>query len=152
MKKIIIVLATLCMGAVSAFGQGKAPAPAKDTVLFDKSFEDAGEPPSEKYGYHLAPKFYKAGDLAPEQPIALSAAKEEAKELVRARPTPLRRDCLNVIYTVDPIYSEGTITGAVKGTIVVKWDGRKRVWVLSYLKYQLINVETNACVFKPEME
>lgn len=146
MRKTIIILA-LCVSALSAFGQGKV----KDTVVFDKSFVDAGMPPEETE-YHLAPKFYKAGILAPEQPIALSTAKKEAMALARARPTALRKDCLNVIYTVDPIYSNGSITGAIKGTIVIKWDIKRRVWAFSYLKYQLINIDQNACVFMYEEE
>ena len=107
------------MGAITAFGQGKsAPAP-KDTVFYDKSFLDAGNAPG-KTEFHLTPKFYKAGVLAPEQPIALTTAKKEAMELVKAKPSPLRKDCLNIIYTVDPIYEEGSITGAMKGTILIK--------------------------------
>lgn len=146
MKKTIIVLA-LSVGALSAFGQGKV----KDTLVFDKSFVDAGMTPEETE-YHLAPKFYKAGVLAPEQPIALSTAKKEAMALARAKPTLLRKDCLNIIYTVDPIYSNGSITGAIKGTIVIKWDIKRRVWDFSYLKYQLINIDQNACVFMYEEE
>src|SRR6201996_6339089 len=116
MKKIMIVMA-LCAGSLSSFGQAKGTAAVKDTVMFDKSFVDAGLPPEETE-YHLAPKFYKAGVLIPEQPIALSTAKKEAMALARAKPTDLRKDCLNIIYTVDPIYSNGSITGATKGTIV----------------------------------
>lgn len=151
MKKIMIMLAVLCAGTFSAFGQAKNAA-SKDTVLYDKSFEDAGLPPSENHEYHLEPKFYKAGVIAPEQPIALTTAKKEAMELARARPTPLRKDCLNIIYTVDPIYSDGTITGALKGTIVIKWDLKRKMWVFSYLKYQLINIDLNALVFQLEAE
>ena len=155
------MLAALCIGTASAFGQTKgtqmqkpgpqavAPKP-KDTVFFDKSFLDAGMAPSEKTTYELVPKFYKAGVLAPEQPIALTTAKEEAVKLVSAKPSPLRKDCLNVIYTVDPIYDDGTITGAVKGTILIKWDLAKKVWAFSYLKYQLINIDQNATVFMYE--
>lgn len=135
----------LCIGAHVALGQ----APVKDTVVFDKSFVDAGMP-AEETEYHLAPKFYKAGILAPEQPIALSTAKKEAMALARAKPTELRRDCLNIIYTVDPIYSNGSITGATKGTIVIKWDPKRKVWAFSYMKYQLINIDQNACVFMYE--
>ncbi len=149
MKKTMIMLAALCLGAFSSFGQGKSP---KDTVQFDKSFEDAGNAPADNIEFHLAPKFYKAGVIAPEQPIALTTAKKEAMDLVRARPTPLRKDCLNLIYTVAPIYSEGTITGALKGTIVIKWDLKRRIWVLSYLKYQLVNIDQNAYVFQYEAE
>jgi len=146
MRKFMIAL-TLCLGTLSAFGQGKV----KDTVLFDKSFVDAGSAPEESE-YHLAPKFYKAGVLAPEQAIALSTAKTEAMALARAKPTELRKDCLNIIYTVDPIYSNGSITGATKGTIVIKWDVKRKVWDFSYLKYQLINIDQNACVFMMEAE
>ena len=149
MQKSMIMLVALFMGALSSFGQTTT---TTDDVFLDKSFEDAGAPRSENVEYHLAPKFYKAGDLAAEQPIALSAAKEEAVALAKAKPTQLRRDCLNVIYTVDPIYSQGTITGAVKGTIIIKWDLRKRKWAFSYLKYQLVNIEQNTLVFKPEIE
>ncbi len=162
MKKIMIMMAALCMGALTSFGQAKpaapkattAPAPQaksapsiKDTVFLDESFEDAGEDVPTKIEYHLAPKYYKPGELAVEQPIALSTAKKEAVGLARSRPSPLRRDCINVIYTVDPIYSDGTITGAVKGTIVIKWEPIRKVWVYNYLKYQLINVDQAACVF-----
>ena len=144
------------MGALSTFGQAKKPAPnqvpPKDTVFFDKSFLDAGTPPSEKTEFHLVPKFYKAGVLAPEQPIALTTAKKEAMELVKAKPSPLRKDALNIIYTVDPIYEEGSITGAQKGTILIKWDLVSKVWFLSYLKYQLINIDQNACVFMYEVK
>jgi len=152
MNKTILILVALVMGAGSAFAQGKGGAP-KDTVVFDKSFQDAGTNPTERTEFTLQPKFYKAGDLAPEQPIALSRAKTEAMSLVKAKPSPLRRDCLNLIYTVDPIYNdEGSITGAVKGTILIKWSVAKRQWVLSYLKYQLINIDQNAVVFKLEAE
>ncbi len=151
MKKIAIILAALCMGAVSSFGQakkiGSTPVAARDTVYFDKSFIDAGAPPADKTEIHLVPKFYKAGILAPEQPIALTTAKKEAMELVKATPSPLRKDALNIIYTVDPIYADGSITGAQKGTILIKWDLAKKIWFLSYLKYQLINIDQNACVF-----
>lgn len=154
MKKIAIILAALSMGAISAFGQARRqappPAPPKDTVFFDKSFLDAGAPPPEKTEIHLVPKYYKAGILAPEQPIALTTAKKEAMELVKAKPSPLRKDCLNIIYTVDPIYEEGSITGAQKGTILIKWDLVKKIWFFSYLKYQLINIDQNACVFMYE--
>jgi len=146
MKKIIIMM-VLCLGAVASFGQGKV----KDTVMFDKSFVDAGAPPDEAE-YHLVPKFYKAGVLAPEQAIALSTAKTEALALARAKPTDLRKDCLNIIYTVAPIYSAGAITGETKGTIVIKWDAKRKVWDFSYLKYQLINIDQNACVFMMEAE
>lgn len=149
MKKIMILLAALCVGAFSSFGQGRN---AKDTVQVDKSFEDAGNAPSETHDYVLVPKFYKAGVIAPEQPIALSTAKQEAMNLVRTKPTPLRKDCLNLIYTVAPIYSDGTITGALKGTVVIKWDFRKRIWILSYLKYQLVNIDQNAYVFMYDTE
>ena len=150
MQKHIIMLMALFMGAISAFGQGKAP---KDTVVFDKSFLDAGINPTERNEFHLVPKFYKAGELAPEQPIALTRAKKEAMELVRAKPSPLRRDCLNIIYTVDPIYNdEGSITGAVKGTILIKWSAHTKVWTFSYLKYQLVNIDQNANVFLLETD
>lgn len=153
MKKITIILAALCIGAISSFGQAKKQAaPAKDTVFFDKSFMDAGTPPSETTEFHLKPKYYKAGVLAPEQPIALTTAKKEAMELVKAKPSPLRKDCLNIIYTVDPIYDEGSITGAQKGTILIKWDLAQKVWFFSYLKYQLINIDQNACVFMYEAQ
>ena len=141
------------MGTLSAFGQARTSRPApppKDTVYFDKSFLDAGEPAPEKTEFHLVPKFYKAGELAPEQPIALTTAKEKAMDLVKAKPCPLRKDCLNLIYTVDPIYDDGSITGAMKGTIVIKWDLVKRIWDFSYLKYQLINIDQNAAVFMYE--
>src|ERR1017187_6027391 len=115
MNKHIIMLIVLFMSTISAFGQGRKP---RDTVVYDKSFLDAGTNPAEKTEFHLVPKYYKAGDLAPEQPIALVTAKKEAMGLVTEKPSPLRKDCLNIIYTVDPIYSEeGSITGAVKGTI-----------------------------------
>jgi len=143
MKKMMLILSVLCVGAVSVHGQSKV----KDTVYFDKSFIDAGTIPEDKEEYRLVPKFYKAGNLAPEQPIALATAKKEATGLVKAKPTQLRKDCLNIIYTVDPIYSEGSITGAVKGTIVIKWEPKTKIWDLSYLKYQLINIDQNACVF-----
>ena len=153
MKKITIILAALCIGAISSYGQAKKQAaPAKDTVFFDKSFMDAGAPPSETTEFHLKPKYYKAGVLAPEQPIALTTAKKEAMELVKAKPSPLRKDCLNIIYTVDPIYDEGSITGAQKGTILIKWDLVSKVWFFSYLKYQLINIDQNACVFMYEAQ
>ena len=148
MTKRIIMLVALFMGAISAFGQGKSP---RDTIVYDKSFIDAGTNPSEKTEFHLVPKYYKAGDLAPEQPIALVTAKKEAMELVTEKPSPLRRDCLNIIYTVDPIYSEeGSITEAVKGTILINCSAQKKVWTFSYLKYQLINIDQNACVFMLE--
>ncbi len=150
MKKITSILAAvLCMGAVTTFGQANKPA-SKDTVYFDKSFIEAGTPDEHKVEFKLTPKYYKAGVLAPEQPIALTTAKKEAMELVKAVPTPLKRDCLNIIYTVDPVYEDGTITGATKGTILIKWDREKKVWFLSYLKYQLINIDQNACVFQYE--
>jgi len=153
MKKIIIMSAALFVSALSAFGQGKgAPAPAKDTVFFDKSFVDAGVAPSESTEFHLVPKFYKAGELVPEQPIALTAAKKEAMDIARSKPSPLRRDCINLIYTVDPVYSDGSSTGAVKGTIVIKWDTKRKLWMFNYLKYQLINIDQNACVFMYEAE
>jgi hypothetical protein len=146
MKKIILLVA-LYMGSLTAFGQ------AKDTVIFDKSFLDAGTNPTERADFHLEPKFYKAGVLAPEQPIALSRAKTEAMNLVKQRPSPLRKDCLNIIYTVDPIYNDaGSITGAIKGTILIKWAPRSRVWNLSYLKYQLVNIDQNAIVFMLETD
>ena len=63
-----ILLAALVLGAFTAFGQGKTT--VADTVLMDKSFEDAGTNPTDRIDFHLAPKFYKAGDLGPEQPIA----------------------------------------------------------------------------------
>ncbi len=148
MKKTILMFAVLCAVSVSAFGQGKS----RDTVFYDKSFTDAGTQPEEKSEFHLVPKFYKAGNLAPEQPVALAAAKKDAMDLVKARPSQLRKDCLNIIYTVDPIYSEGSITGALKGTIVIKWDLKRRIWDLSYLKYQLINIDQNACVFMLEAD
>jgi hypothetical protein len=147
MKKLMLLLMALGMGALTSFGQ---TTPVED-VSMDKSFEDAGAAPVENLPYHLVPKYYKAGELVPEQPIALPAAKKEGLELARSRPTPLRRDCLNIIYTVDPIYSDGTITGAVKGTIVIKWNIKRRLWVFSYLKYQLVNIEQNTQVFKPEI-
>jgi hypothetical protein len=143
-------MAALCIGACTDFGQGKYT--QKVDVLIDKSFEDAGTPSNGSHEYHLQPKFYKAGELAPEQPIALTTAKKEAIELAKAKPTPLRKDCLNLIYTVDPIYSEGSIAGALKGTIVIKWDTRRRMWVFTYLKYQLLNIDQNACVFMLEAE
>jgi hypothetical protein len=151
MKKFVVVSVALLAGSLTVFGQGKgttkaAPA-ASDTVFFDKSFSDAGNAPSESQDYHLAPKFYKAGELAPEQPIALTTAKKLAVDLARSRPTQLRKDCINLIYTVDPIYDDGSITGALKGTIVIKWDIKRRVWAFNYLKYQLINIDQNACVF-----
>ena len=149
MKKIMIMLAALCLGAFSSFGQGKAP---KDTVQFDKSFEDAGNAPSESHEFHLTPKFYKAGVIAADQPIGLATAKKDAMDLVRSKPTPLRKDCLNLKYTVAPIYSEGNITGALRGTIVIKWDVKRRIWILSYLKYQLLNIDQNAQVFQLEAE
>lgn len=153
MKKIMITLAVLCVGTLSSYAQGRAP--QKDTVQFDKSFEDAGNAPSESHEFHLTPKFYKAGVIAADQPIGLATAKKDAMDLVRAKPTPLRKDCLNLIYTVAPIYSEGdkgNITGALRGTIVIKWDLKRRMWVLSYLKYQLLNIDQNAQVFQLEAE
>lgn len=148
MTKKIIMLVALFMGTLSAFAQT-----SKDTVQYDKSFIDAGTNPTERSEFHLTPKFYKAGELAPEQPIALSRAKKEAMELVKAKPSPLRKDCLNLIYTVDPIYNdEGSITGAVKGTILIKWSQKSRTWTLSYLKYQLVNIDQNANVFMLELE
>jgi len=149
-KHVLITLVALFLGAASSFGQGKSQS---DTVFFDKSFLDAGTNPIERNEFSLVPKFYKAGDLAPEQPIALSRAKKEAMELVKSRPTPLRRDCLNIIYTVDPIYNdEGSITGAVKGTVLIKWSGSKRQWTVSYLKYQLVNIDQAAIVFMLEAD
>lgn len=145
MKKTMIMLALLCIGGVSAFGQ------SKDTVMFDKSFEDAGQPAG-AIEFHLKPKLYNAGETVTPQPIALSTAKKDAMELVRAKPTPLRRDCINLIYTVDPVYSEGTITGALKGTIVIKWDIARKLWVFSYLKYQLVNIDHKAFVFQLDAE
>lgn len=148
MKKTILLFIALFVGAVSSFAQGRIE---KDTVIFDKSFLDAGSNPTERNEFHLVPKFYKAGELAPEQPIALGRAKKEAMELVKAKPSPLRKDCLNIIYTVDPIYNdEGSITGAIKGTILIKWSPRQKVWNLSYLKYQLVNIDQNASVFMLE--
>ncbi len=147
MKKIFLLLAAVCFSAISSFAQTSE----EDTsVFFDKSFLDAGVSAGNTTGYHLVPKFYKAGNLAPEQPIALSTAKKGAMDLVRSNPSPLRRDCINLIYTVDPIYSEGTITGAVKGTILIKWDKNRKMWVFNYLKYQLLNIDQNACVFQYE--
>src|SRR3569833_1729002 len=108
-KHILIMAVALFLGTASSFGQGKAQS---DTVFFDKSFLDAGTNPIERNEFELVPKFYKAGDLAPEQPIALSRTKKDAMELVKSRPSPLRRDCHNNINTVDPIYNdEGSITG-----------------------------------------
>lgn len=152
MKKIMIMAAALFMGAVSSFGQGKNAQNPKDTVLFDKSFEDAGNAPSGTHDFVLVPKFYKAGIIAPEQPIALAKAKTEAMNLVRSKPTPLRKDCLNLIYTVDPIITDGSVTGALKGTVVIKWDIKRKIWILSYLKYQLVNIDQNACVFMYDSE
>lgn len=146
----MIMVAALFFGAFSSFGQAKNS--PKDTVFMDKSFEDAGNATPENHEYHLEPKFYKAGVIAPEQPIALSTAKKEAMDIARAKPTPLHKDCLNLIYTVDPIYSDGTITGALKGTIVIKWDFKRKTWVFSYLKYQLVNIDQNAYVFMYETE
>jgi hypothetical protein len=150
MKKKMIMFVLLCIGGVTAYGQGRAP---KDTVVFDKSFMEAGTNPTERTEFELVPKFYKAGELAPEQPIALTRAKKEAMEMARAKPSPLRRDCLNLIYTVDPVYNdEGSIKGAVKGTILIKWSIEKRVWTFSYLKYQLVNIDQNAQVFMLEVK
>jgi hypothetical protein len=147
MKKVVILFAALFLGAVSSFGQTTS---AEDFSI-DKSFEEAGAPAEEKQEYHLSPKFYKVGDLVAEQPIGLPTAKKEALALAKAKPSQLRRDCLNLIYTVDPIYSDGTITGAIKGTIVIKWDIRRKLWVFSYLKYQLLNIEQATQVFRPEI-
>jgi hypothetical protein len=150
-KRIFIIFAAIFMGAVASFGQGKSS--QADTVFFDKSFLDAGTNPTERNEFHLVPKFYKAGDLAPEQPIALSRAKTEAMNLVKEKPCPLRRDCLNIIYTVDPIYNdEGSITGAIKGTVLIKWAASRRQWTVSYLKYQLVNIDQNAIVFMLETD
>ena len=151
MRKSVIMLVALILGAISSFGQGKNT--MADTVLMDKSFEDAGSNPTDRIDFHLAPKLYKAGDLAPEQPIALSRAKQEAIGLAKDRHSTLRRDCLNIIYTVDPIYNDaGSITGAIKGTILIKWNMRKRLWSLSYLKYQLVNIDQNAQVYQLEAD
>lgn len=148
MKKKIIMAFALVMGAVSSYGQG-----AKDSLYFDKSFMEAGTTPSERTEYTLVPKYFKAGDLVPEQPIALTRAKKEAMELAKAKPTPLRRDCLNIIYTVDPQYNDaGSVVGTIKGTIVIKWSHQKRIWTFSYLKYQMVNIDQNAIVFKLEAE
>ena len=57
MKRHILLIAALLMAAITAFGQGRTP---KDTVLFDKSFLDAGTNPAEKTEFHLVPKYYKA--------------------------------------------------------------------------------------------
>ena len=123
------------------------PPPADEDVSFGKSFEQAGTNNEETPMISISPKYYKPGDLAPAQPIALTSAKEEAINLARQKPTQLHKDCLNLIYTVDPIYSGGSISGAVKGTIVIKWDLAKKKWVFDYLKYQLINIDQAACVF-----
>ncbi len=148
MAKKIIILVALFMGTVSAFAQT-----SKDTVLYDKSFIDAGTNPTERLEFNLSPKLYRAGELAPEQPIALSRAKKEAMALVKEKPSRLRKDCLNLIYTVDPIYNdEGSITGAVKGTVLIKWSPKQRTWTLSYLKYQLVNIDQSANVFMLEAE
>jgi hypothetical protein len=156
MKKIIIVLVVLSMGTLSAFGQGKTNKENReniDTVVLDQSFEDAGTNPTDRVEFHLVPKFYKAGDLAQEQPIALSRAKKEAVALAKNRHSSLRKDCLNIIYTVDPIYNDdGSITGAIKGTILIKWSIRQRLWNLSYLKYQLVNIDQNAVVYMLEAD
>ncbi len=160
MKKTIIMLALFAASSVT-YGQVKGPgqpipaktqqsAPAKDTLFFDDSFEDAGTDAENKIEYTLKPKYYKPGDVAPEQPIALSKAKKEAVALARAKPTLLRRDCLNLIYTVDPIYTDGSITGAIKGTIVIRWESARRQWVFKYLKYQIINIDVPASVFMYE--
>ncbi len=146
MRKVLILIAALTMSVLTSFAQEKD----NGEISFDKSFEEAGIAPSENVVFHLAPKYYKAGELVPEQPIALTAAKKEAMNLAKAKPSQLRKDCLNIIYTVDPIYSDGTITGAVKGTIVMKWSIKRRIWVFSYLRYQLLNIEQNTLVFKPE--
>ncbi len=149
MKKNIIMLVALLVGAFSSFAQGGS----KDSVYFDKSFMDAGTSNNEPVEYTLVPKYFKAGELTPEQPIALIKAKKEAMELAKARPTPLRRDCLNIIYTVDPQYNDaGAIIGTIKGTILIKWSQQKRIWTFSYLKYQLTNIDQNAIVFKLEAE
>jgi hypothetical protein len=151
MKKSIIMIAALVMGAISSFGQGKAT--NADTVLMDKSFEDAGTNPTDRINFHLAAKFYRAGDLALEQPIALSRAKAEAVVLAKDKHSSLRKDCLNIIYTVDPIYDDGgSIKGAIKGTILIKWSLKKRLWSLSYLKYQLVNIDQNAQVYQLEAD
>lgn len=146
MRKVLILIALLGMGTLTSFAQTQDA----EEISLDKSFEDAGTPANENVVFHLAPKFCKAGELVPEQPIALSSAKKQALELAKAKPTQLHKDCLNIIYTVDPIYSEGTITGAVKGTIVIKWDKKRKIWVFSYLRYQLLNIEQNTYIFKPE--
>ena len=147
MTKQFIIFIALFLGAVSAFGQ------SKDTLIYDKSFTDAGTNPTERSEFHLIPRFYRAGELAAQQPIALSRAKKEAMELAKLKPSPLRRDCLNIIYTVDPIYNdEGSITGAVKGTILIKWSYKQKVWNFSYLKYQLVNIDQNANVFMLEVD
>jgi hypothetical protein len=149
-KQIIILLVALFMGATTAFGQGKAS--KEDTVFYDKSFLEAGTP-TEPAEFHLVPKFYKAGDLAPEQPIALTRAKKEAMELAKEKPCPFRKDCLNMIYTLDPIYNdEGSIYGAIKGTILIKWEDKTKTWKFSYIKYQLVNIDQNAIVFKLEAD
>ena len=122
MRKTMIMVIAMGMAAITSFGQQKVT----NDIAIDKSFEDAGAPPPENVGYHLAPKFCKAGEeLSPQPPIALSAAKKEALELGKAKPSQLRKDCLNIIYTVDPIYKDGIIQGVVRGTIVMKWDLKK---------------------------
>lgn len=149
MKKNIIMLAALLISAFTTFAQGGS----KDSVYFDKSFMDAGTSNTEPTEYTLVPKYFKAGYLVPEQPIALTRAKKEAMELAKARPTPLRRDCLNIIYTVDPQYNDaGSVVGTIKGTILIKWSHQRRIWTFSYLKYQLVNIDQNAMVFKLEAE
>ena len=148
MKKSSLLIIVVLMCTFSAFGQGRNTN-IGDTVLMDKSFEDAGTNPTDRIDFHLAPKFFKAGELAPEQPLALSRAKKEAVALAKDKHSSLRKDCLNIIYTVDPIYNdEGSITGAIKGTILIKWSAKKKLWSLSYLKYQLVNIDQSALVYQ----